>query len=133
MSRYEDISKWIDFLRQVILKGIGIASLSTSSSISCEPHKDLHVTLTDIYVYPIKSCGAFKVKQWPLTSFSLLYDREWMIVDQNFNPLTLKRLPILSQIKPIIDLDNNQLILHANIPYSPFILNIHHGLLRVTM
>jgi hypothetical protein len=51
-----------------------------------------------------------------------------MIVDQNFNPLTLKRLPLLSQIKPVINLQENQLILNAK-NHSAFIIDIKNGLL----
>jgi hypothetical protein len=128
MSRYEDIQHWIDFLQQVILQGIGIAPCLPSLSISNGYHKEINLILTDIYIYPIKSCSSISVKEWPLTSLSLLYDREWMIVDQNFNPLTLKRLPLLSQIKPVINLQENQLILNAK-NHSAFIIDIKNGLL----
>lgn len=128
MSRYEDILVWLDFLRQVILQGVGLVCIpSPSSSINDENvSKREIVVLTDIYIYPIKSCGSFKVKEWPLTSLSLLYDREWMIIDQNCNPLTLKRLPSLSQIRPVIDLHQHRLVLYAN-NHAPFTLDINQG------
>ena len=125
MSRYEDIQCWIKFLREIILQGIGIAPLSPTPSY--ELHNELNFILTHLYVYPIKSCSSMLVKEWPLTSISLLYDREWIIIDQNFNPLTLKRLPLLSQIKPFINLKNHQLILNAN-NHSSFTIDINHGL-----
>lgn len=127
MSRYEDIQIWINFLRQIILQGIGIAS-SLSSSIENGHDEEMNFILTNIYIYPIKSCSSISVKEWPLTSLSLLYDREWMIIDQKLNPLTLKRLPLLSQIKPSIDLKQNQLILNAK-NHSSFIIDINNGLL----
>jgi hypothetical protein len=126
MSRYEDITRWIDFLRQVIVQGIGATPLSPPLSIDDEHDDAMSLILTDIYVYPVKSCGAFAVQEWPLTSLSLLYDREWMIIDQHSNPLTLKRLPALSQIKPSIDLKENRLILNAS-NVSPFVLQIDQG------
>ena len=128
MSRYEDIQSWLDFLRRIILQGIGIASIQRSlpTTINHGHNKEMKLILTNIYIYPIKSCGAIAVREWPLTSLSLLYDREWMIIDQNFNPLTLKRLPSLSQIKPALDLEQNQLILNAK-NHSPFLIEIDHG------
>jgi uncharacterized protein YcbX len=122
MSRYEDIQSWIDFLQRIILQGIGRASYQPVLPISNE---EIKLILTNIYIYPIKSCSSISVKQWPLTSLSLLYDREWMIIDQNLNPLTLKRLPLLSQIKPMINLEQNQLILHAK-NHPPFSIDIDH-------
>lgn len=128
MSRYEDIQGWIDFLRQIILQGIGLPSSSPELSIENGYHDEYtNLILTHIYIYPIKSCSAILVKEWPLTSLALLYDREWMIIDQNLKPLTLKRLPLLSQIKPMIDLEQHQLILHAK-NHSSFSIDIKNGL-----
>ncbi|CAF4668647.1 unnamed protein product, partial [Rotaria magnacalcarata] len=56
---------------------------------------------------------------------SFLYDREWMVMDQNLNPLTLKRLPALSQIKPAINSEKNQLILNAT-NHPSFIIEINN-------
>ncbi|CAF3361653.1 unnamed protein product [Rotaria socialis] len=126
MSRYEDIQCWIHFLRQFILQGIGIAPQLPSSvptDNGCDEEKNL--ILTHIYIYPIKSCASILVKEWPLTSMSFLYDREWMIIDQNLNPLTLKRLPALSQIKPSINSEQNQLILNAT-NHPSFIIEINN-------
>ncbi|CAF0933610.1 unnamed protein product [Rotaria sp. Silwood1] len=125
MSRYEDIQCWINFLRQIILQGIGIAPLLPSVSIDNGYNEEISLILTHIYIYPIKSCGSISVKEWPITSISFLYDREWMIIDQNLNPLTLKRLPSLSQIKPSINLKQNQLILNAN-NHPSFIIDINN-------
>ncbi|UJR27990.1 hypothetical protein I4U23_009248 [Adineta vaga] len=126
MSRYEDIQTWINFLRQIILQGIGIAPLLPSSIENNNVfNENINLMLTHMYIYPIKSCAPLSVTEWPLTSIAFLYDREWMIIDQNNNPLTLKRLPSLSQIKPFIDLKQNQLILNAN-NHSSFIININN-------
>ncbi|CAF3564812.1 unnamed protein product [Adineta steineri] len=125
MSRYEDIQNWIDFLRQVILQGIGIAPLLPSLTVNKYSNEEIILNLTHIYIYPIKSCGSMSVKEWPLTSISFLYDREWIIIDQNLNPLTLKRLPSLAQIKPFINLKQNQLILNAN-NHPSFIIDINN-------
>lgn len=75
--------------------------------------KDEAYTLTNIYIYPVKSCGAFEVKQWPLGPQGLLYDRGWMVVNVNGVCLSQKRETQLCLIKPEVHLSSNQLLLHA--------------------
>ncbi|XP_055018901.1 molybdenum cofactor sulfurase [Boleophthalmus pectinirostris] len=70
-------------------------------------------TLTNIYIYPVKSCGAFEVQQWPLGDRGLLFDRGWMVVNVNGVCLSQKREPRLCLIKPEIQLSRNQLQLNA--------------------
>lgn len=69
-------------------------------------------TLTDIYVYPIKSCGGMRTDSWVTGSKGLLYDREWMVVTPAGVCLTQKREPKLCLIRPSIDLSSRLLILH---------------------
>lgn len=67
--------------------------------------------LVGIHVYPIKSCGAFSPSSWPITKAGLLYDRQWVIVNEAGVALTQKREPKLCLIKPSIDLSTNLLTL----------------------
>ncbi|XP_045209996.2 molybdenum cofactor sulfurase-like [Mercenaria mercenaria] len=67
--------------------------------------------LTEIYLYPVKSCAAFKVNEWPLCDRGLLYDREWMIVTESGIAMSQKRESRLCLIKPSIDLNKNHLLL----------------------
>ncbi|KNC86534.1 hypothetical protein SARC_01307 [Sphaeroforma arctica JP610] len=65
-------------------------------------------TLTHVYVYPIKSCGAMVVPQgrtWAMTAQGLAFDRMWMVVDALTNkPLTMKTHDSMCLIKPTLDL-----------------------------
>nr|XP_061817723.1 molybdenum cofactor sulfurase-like isoform X1 [Nerophis lumbriciformis] len=70
-------------------------------------------TLTNIYVYPIKSCGAFEVHNWPVGPQGLLYDRGWMVVNGNGVCLSQKREPRLCLIRPQVSLSSNELLLQA--------------------
>ncbi|XP_014203727.1 molybdenum cofactor sulfurase 3 [Copidosoma floridanum] len=82
--------------------------------------RDRNCRLAKIFIYPIKSCGAYEVQDsWKLTSKGLLYDREWMIVTSAGVSLTQKHEVRLCLIKPVIDLKNNELIL--NYPDVPSI------------
>ncbi|XP_024084503.1 molybdenum cofactor sulfurase isoform X2 [Cimex lectularius] len=61
------------------------------------------VYISDIFVYPIKSCGRYKVRKWELDSKGLMYDRQWMITNSYGVALTQKREPRMCLIKPVID------------------------------
>uniref|UniRef100_A0A6I8R0P4 Molybdenum cofactor sulfurase n=1 Tax=Xenopus tropicalis TaxID=8364 RepID=A0A6I8R0P4_XENTR len=81
-----------------------ISSLSTN-------HKA--ITLAAIYLYPIKSCAPFQVSQWPVTEQGLLFDRNWMIVNENRVCFSQKNEPKLCLIHPSIDLKKNIMIIKA--------------------
>ncbi|XP_048367698.1 molybdenum cofactor sulfurase isoform X2 [Sphaerodactylus townsendi] len=71
------------------------------------------VTVTNIYLYPIKSCAAFEVAQWPVGNQGLLYDRSWMVVNQNGVCITQKQEPRLCFVQPQIDLEINVMTIKA--------------------
>jgi molybdenum cofactor sulfurtransferase len=60
-------------------------------------------SLSEMYLYPIKSCGAFAVREWPLGAAGLLYDREWALLDAEGRVLSLRREPRLALVRPEID------------------------------
>lgn len=59
--------------------------------------------VTQLFVYPVKSCGGLSIEQSRLTSAGLAYDRDWMIVDQDGLFLTQRQVPHLCWIMPAID------------------------------
>ncbi|KAI5108127.1 molybdenum cofactor sulfurase [Silurus meridionalis] len=71
-------------------------------------------SLTNIFIYPIKSCAAFEVTDWPLGPQGLLYDRIWMVVNENGVCLSQKREPKLCLIHPRICLASKTLCLEAS-------------------
>ena len=86
-----------------------LPSFDKSGVSSKTVHKNDNILLSDIYVYPIKSCGGMRVRRWPLSSTGLLLDREWAIVDSTSMVLTQKKFPSLSLLKVSIDLDKHHL------------------------
>uniref|UniRef100_A0A671XLC5 Molybdenum cofactor sulfurase n=1 Tax=Sparus aurata TaxID=8175 RepID=A0A671XLC5_SPAAU len=70
-------------------------------------------TLTNIYIYPIKSCGAHEVHNWPMGPLGLLYDRSWMVVNGNGVCLSQKRVQRLCLIRPQVHLPSDKLLLQA--------------------
>lgn len=55
--------------------------------------------LSEIYVYPVKSLAGFRVERWPVDKNGLRYDRKWMLVDENGEFLSQRRLPKMALIQ----------------------------------
>lgn len=71
-----------------------------SSKINTQINK---CTLQRLFIYPIKSCGAYEIlDSWNLISKGLEYDREWMITTSSGTCLTQKHHTNLCLLKPII-------------------------------
>nr|XP_004666857.2 molybdenum cofactor sulfurase [Jaculus jaculus] len=69
--------------------------------------------VTNLYLYPIKSCAAFEVTVWPVGNQGLLYDRSWMVVNHNGICLSQKQEPRLCLIQPFIDLQQKVMVIKA--------------------
>ncbi|XP_073775280.1 molybdenum cofactor sulfurase isoform X4 [Danio rerio] len=71
-------------------------------------------TLTNLFIFPVKSCASFEVTEWPLGPQGLLYDRLWMVVNENGVCLSQKREPKLCLIQPVVCLAANTLKLQIS-------------------
>ncbi|XP_029165139.1 molybdenum cofactor sulfurase 1 isoform X2 [Nylanderia fulva] len=77
-------------------------------------------TLQRLFIYPIKSCGAYEIiDSWNLNSKGLEYDREWMIITSSGTCLTQKHYVNLCLLKPIIS--KKQGIMKLTYPGMPTI------------
>ncbi|CAG9795234.1 unnamed protein product [Diatraea saccharalis] len=87
---------------------------------------DSDITLCEMAIFPIKSCGAFKINSsWKIGSRGFEYDREWMVVKDNGVCLTQKQNTRMCLIKPKIDLKHHLLILNCQgMPALPLPLTI---------
>lgn len=56
--------------------------------------------ISQMFIYPIKSCAGIEISESPLAQTGLLYDREWMIVDQEGQFLTQRQIPHMVWITP---------------------------------
>lgn len=69
--------------------------------------------LTELNLYPIKSCAGISLREATLTTAGLMseqiYDREWMIVDENGDALTQREYPKMALIVPRIKADTLEL------------------------
>lgn len=69
------------------------------------------ITLSQLMIYPVKSCAGINLQAAHTSRFGLQYDRRWMLVDANGVMLTQRQHPRMCLIQPI--LDNGQLSLCA--------------------
>lgn len=69
--------------------------------------------ISELVLYPIKSCAGISVRQAILTTAGLsvdnVYDREWMVVDEQGQFLTQREYPRLALVTPRIKLDTIEL------------------------
>lgn len=67
------------------------------------------LTLTDLYLYPVKSLGGLRVPQAQLTTRGLRHDRRWLVVDPRGQFLTQRTHPQMA-------------LLHLDYAYNGFII-----------
>ena len=85
---------------------------------------NLASVVSQLFVYPVKSCAGVAVEQAILTETGLEFDRAWMVVDGQGNFLTQRELPHMALIKP--QLKHCEMVLRA-----PGMLALHIALDQV--
>lgn len=65
--------------------------------------------LSDIFIYPVKSLAGICVESWDVVQTGLKYDRQWMLIDENGQFLSQRRLPKMALIQTC--LTDSELIL----------------------
>lgn len=72
-------------------------------------------TISQLFIYPVKSLGGIEVTQAHLTDRGLQYDRRWMLVDNNNHFLTQREYPVMCLLQTAIE-GNKLLIYHKDNP-----------------
>ena len=85
---------------------------------------DLTALISQLWVYPVKSCAGVAVQEALLTETGLEFDRAWMVVDAQGQFLTQRELPRMALIRP--QLKHDEMVLRA-----PGMLALHIALDRV--
>lgn len=67
------------------------------------------ITIEDLWLYPVKSLRGFRVKASTLTPLGFLWDRHWMLIDEQGKFLTQRKIPAMVLIRT--QLNNTHLIL----------------------
>ncbi len=61
---------------------------------------DCHGFVSQLFIYPIKSCAGIEIQTTLIKPTGLAFDREWVIVDQNGMFLTQRQCPHMVWITP---------------------------------
>ncbi|WP_111976948.1 MOSC domain-containing protein [Algibacillus agarilyticus] len=70
------------------------------------------LTVTALYIYPVKSLGGIKLNSAKLTVQGLAYDRRWMVIDHQGCFVTQRTLAQMALIE--VDINDEYLILSAS-------------------
>ncbi|THH12815.1 hypothetical protein EW146_g7345 [Bondarzewia mesenterica] len=109
-NRVQDVSRWIEFLKKFWTED---ERASEAKEQACQTG----MTLGDLVIYPIKSCGGISIPRdtpWSVNAHGLQYDREWMLIDPTTGrALSQKRYPRMCLVRSTIDLDHNLLRIRA--------------------
>jgi molybdenum cofactor sulfurtransferase len=73
------------------------------------------VSVSELYLFPIKSCSTQRISKWPLClpSGKLKYDREFSIVDTSGVALRMQTCSKLCLISPVVDLETETMRVSA--------------------
>jgi molybdenum cofactor sulfurtransferase len=122
-STLEDVQCVVSFLRGyfVVLAPADTPSSSSSSSSSslATDLKEQRISITNLIVYPIKSCQGFEVTQWPINARGLLYDREFCVVNARNVALTQKAVPAMAKVAVSVDAHAHEMTCTAADPSQP--------------
>ncbi|CAB3718056.1 MOSC domain-containing protein [Paraburkholderia rhynchosiae] len=68
-------------------------------------------TISELFIYPIKSCAGIALNEARLLATGLEYDRYWMAVDSNGAMLTQRAYPRMALIK--VEIASHELVIRA--------------------
>mmetsp|Transcript_24971 Transcript_24971/g.27788 ORF Transcript_24971/g.27788 Transcript_24971/m.27788 type:complete len:320 (+) Transcript_24971:59-1018(+) len=65
--------------------------------------KSREIKVTELNIYPIKSCCQVRCQKVQIDKYGFEYDREWMVVDDSkYRMVTARQIPKLMLVKPTI-------------------------------
>ena len=73
---------------------------TSAESTPADLFHDVTAVISQLVVYPVKSCAGVSVNEAILTDTGLEFDRSWMVVDADGNFLTQRELPRLALVQP---------------------------------
>jgi len=73
------------------------------------------ITVSDLWLYPVKSLRGFRVKRAQLTPLGFQWDRHWMLIDDKGTFLTQRKLPQMVLIKTMLS-DSHLILSKKGLP-----------------
>jgi len=83
------------------------------------------MTVTNLFLYPVKSLGGIAVQEAKMTTRGFQYDRRWMIIDEQGVFISQRSHPLMASIKVSITEEGLQLYTHNDpkgviVPMAPY-------------
>lgn len=110
MSTIPDVDSFVYFISEFY------RDLSSPAPIprqTLQPSNRPELVVHSIFIYPIKSCGAFEVPlgvNWEVRPEGLAWDREWCLIHQGTGrALSQKQYPRMALLQPQLDFDRREL------------------------
>ncbi|KAF9429276.1 hypothetical protein BGZ76_001556 [Entomortierella beljakovae] len=120
MSTIDDVVSFVSFLEEYFIDASDPDVVATSADLIGQTEELMEsefsapIEIDSVIIYPIKSCRGYKIprgESWPIAPHGLLYDREWMLVDEITGAaLTQKRFPKMCMIQTEIYLKQNLMV-----------------------
>ena len=105
----EDADRLLSMIKRNFIESQPIEAVvvSKEDTTSCSDKES--VRITEICIYPIKSCAAMKVEKWPVCETGFLYDRTWAILDSKKVVIKQTVDKNLYRVQPLIDLESGSM------------------------
>ncbi|MEP6845621.1 MAG: MOSC N-terminal beta barrel domain-containing protein [Panacibacter sp.] len=84
------------------------------------------LTISELYIYPVKSLGGIAVKEASLTDRGFAYDRRWMLVDTTGNFISQREINEMSLLKVSLT-ETNLVIEHLQKPGNLLTIPLNHA------
>ena len=111
-NSFEEIDHFIELLNDTFY--IHLAEENNKEEKNNEKLDSKTVEISQLVIYPIKSCGGFDVDNWELSDTGLSYDREWCFINSSNKIMGQKQYPQLAGVKCKIDLSQNVMKVYIN-------------------
>lgn len=87
----------VDYVLPVLAFVGTVATVLTAQKLSVK--KDKHVTISQLWIYPIKSCRGIRVNRAEVTPRGFALDRIFMVVDSNGKFISQRSHPTLALVE----------------------------------
>jgi uncharacterized protein len=79
------------------------------------------LTINELFIYPVKSLGGISVPSVSINERGILYDRYWMLVDDNDQFISQRELPTLALLQP--SFTNDGILVKHKQNHSSFLIS----------
>lgn len=109
-STWEDLDGMVEFIRRTFVTNTELQMIP-KGAVSMPQH----IYVSEMYIFPIKSCAAQRVKRWRFETQTgrPVFDREFALVDSDGRAMRLKDYPRMAFIRPEIDWEQGILVVEA--------------------